>query len=118
MLWMRQHQNRQQTMGRRTQKSGKSGTARLEPISPPATYDWRDIAGHEGLYSVSTLGRVRSLDRDVAMINRWGDPMLRRVPERILKPSRGIRGRLRVNLFRDGRECHRLISNRAIKQWQ
>jgi len=58
------------------------------------------------------------LDRDVAMINRWGDPMLRRVPERILKPSRGIRGRLRVNLFRDGRECHRLISNRAIKQWQ
>jgi hypothetical protein len=76
---------------------------------------WAEIPGWEGIYAINRNGQVRSLDRDVAMTNRWGDEMTRRVPERILKPSHGIRGRLRVNLFRDGRACHRLISHRAIK---
>jgi len=32
--------------------------------------EWRDIAGYEGYYQVSNLGRVRSLDRVV--VGRWG----------------------------------------------
>jgi len=27
--------------------------------------EWKDVDGYEGLYEVSTLGRARSLDRDV-----------------------------------------------------
>ena len=30
---------------------------------------WKDIEGYEGLYQVSNLGRVRSLDRVVAKAN-------------------------------------------------
>lgn len=33
--------------------------------------EWRDIAGYEGHYQVSDLGRVRSLDR-VVIGGRWG----------------------------------------------
>lgn len=32
---------------------------------------WRDVVGYEGLYQVSNLGRVRSLDRIVS--NNWGN---------------------------------------------
>ncbi len=33
---------------------------------------WRDVLGYEGLYQVSNLGRVRSMDRTVIGKNRWG----------------------------------------------
>ena len=33
---------------------------------------WKDIEGYEGLYQVSNLGRVRSLDRLVEQNSRWG----------------------------------------------
>lgn len=32
---------------------------------------WKDIQGYEGLYQVSTLGRVRSLDRLIK--SRYGN---------------------------------------------
>lgn len=35
--------------------------------------EWRDIAGYEGSYQVSSLGRVRSLDRKCWLGNRWGN---------------------------------------------
>lgn len=60
--------------------------------------EWRPIAGYEGLYDVSNLGRVRSHDRWVTRRNgkqvRWNG--------RILKPNRGSKGHYRVNLFKDG----------------
>lgn len=42
---------------------------------------WKDIEGYEGLYQVSNLGRVKSLERRVA--SKCGS--YRRVRERILK---------------------------------
>jgi len=36
------------------------------------TEEWRPVVGWEGLYEVSDLGRVRSLDRVVQTRNRWG----------------------------------------------
>ena len=33
---------------------------------------WLPVRGYEGLYEVSDLGRVRSLDRVVVQNNRWG----------------------------------------------
>jgi len=61
---------------------------------------WRDIEGYEGLYQVSSEGRVKSLKRK------------RRKNERILKPS-SDRGYLYVDLCAGGKrkrhKVHRLV---------
>lgn len=44
---------------------------------------WKDIAGYEGLYQVSNLGRIKSLERYVK--HNYGG--LKKVSERILKPD-------------------------------
>ena len=64
--------------------------------------EWRDIAGYEGLYMVSNLGRVKSLN-----YNRTGQ-------EGILKAFKDSAGYLQVNLFKDGSKkfylIHRLVA--------
>ena len=42
---------------------------------------WKDIKGYEGLYQVSNLGRVKSLERQV-----WNRFQMVNKPEKILKP--------------------------------
>ena len=59
--------------------------------------EFRDIPGYEGLYEVSNLGRVRSLET-----------------ERILKPSKNTCGYLFVSLYKNGIKkavrIHRLVA--------
>lgn len=50
----------------------------------PTRETWKHIAGHEGAYEVSDLGRVRSLDRHV-ICGRHGET--RAVKGRIMKPA-------------------------------
>jgi hypothetical protein len=33
---------------------------------------WKSVVGGEGKYEVSNLGRVRSVDRELVQMNRWG----------------------------------------------
>ena len=68
---------------------------------------WRDIAGLEGRYQVSSLGRVRSLDR---MVPRGAAVSLQR--GRILAAVNGSAyGYQRVGLGRDRQEwVHRLVA--------
>ena len=65
--------------------------------------EWRDIEGYEGLYMVSSLGRVKSIGYD---------------KERILKPGKIGYGYLQVCLFKDGKRkrylVHRLVANAFI----
>jgi len=60
---------------------------------------WKDVIGHEGLYQVSSLGRVKSFCRD-----KNG---------RILRPGKASKGYLQVRLFRGGKQkqvlVHRLV---------
>ena len=64
---------------------------------------WKTIAGYEGLYQVSNLGRVKSLKHE---------------KERILKPQKNTHGYLHVNLCKDGQKkvslVHRLVSEAFI----
>ena len=64
---------------------------------------WKAIAGYEGIYEVSDLGRVKSL--------KYGK-------ERILKPGGDTHGYLRVSLCKDGQKTpslvHRLVSEAFI----
>lgn len=70
------------------------------------TEKWKDIKGYEGLYQVSDLGRVRSLDRE----DRLGRFKL----GKIKAPCDNGRGYLCVNLKKDSKQknksVHRLVA--------
>lgn len=74
---------------------------------------WQDIEGFEGLYQVSTCGRVKSLDRNVPRI-RNGKESLLHIPERILIPKNNGMGYLTVCLqYRNQSKyylIHRLVA--------
>ena len=52
--------------------------------------EWRDVVGYEGRYQVSSMGRVKSLERK--------DCLGRTVKERVLKPCDNGRGYLYISL--------------------
>ena len=65
-----------------------------------ANEQWRDIDGHDGIYQVSDLGRVRSL--------KFGKV-------RVLRPGKTKDGYLRVDLYRNGKYKHSLV-HRLVAQ--
>ncbi|MBQ2175275.1 MAG: HNH endonuclease [Alphaproteobacteria bacterium] len=70
---------------------------------------WKYIKGYEGLYMVSTLGRVKSVERKV---KKWDG--FRTIPETILKPKVQNNGYLTVMLYKNGKgktiAIHRLVA--------
>jgi hypothetical protein len=66
---------------------------------------WRDIIGYEGLYKISSFGRVLSLHRPNLIINN---------PELIIKPFIKKNGYLQINLSKIGNKrkfyIHRLVA--------
>lgn len=74
---------------------------------------WKDIAGYDGLYQVSNLGRVKSVLRIVQNGNKQ-----RRVDERIMIPVKTKGGYIRVTLKDHGRNktktIHRLVAEAFI----
>ena len=78
---------------------------------------WKDIEGYEGLYQVSNLGMVRSLDRIIVKPHPRNTSMQMRCfyKGRILKPKKKYKGYLSVDLHgKDGdvktRQVHRLVA--------
>lgn len=74
---------------------------------------WKDIKGYEGLYQISTNGRVKSLLKVTKFGNR-----LKVNEEMILKPALGKRGYYVVSLNHNGKSktftIHRLIAEAFI----
>ena len=74
---------------------------------------WKDIAGYEGFYQVSNLGRIRSLDREVRCSNS-----IRFYCGRVLSCGMDNHGYMRVILARAGkhkcRQVHRLVAEAFI----
>lgn len=66
---------------------------------------WMPVHGYEGIYEVSSLGKVRSLPRR--------DSLGRRVSGRIMSTSRNPSGHIQVKLSKDGRsvqgKLHRIV---------
>ena len=71
---------------------------------------WKDVKDYEGLYQVSNLGRVKSLDRYIPNTNGVGVRMIKGV---ILKTTINNSGYETLALHRDGRTkrflVHRLV---------
>ncbi|WP_300905716.1 NUMOD4 domain-containing protein [uncultured Bacteroides sp.] len=76
--------------------------------------EWRDIQGYEGLYQVSNLGKVRSLDREITAVSRWGTPQKYTAKGRVLKGSFSTVGYPQVQLSKEGTittyQVHRLVA--------
>lgn len=75
---------------------------------------WRPVVGYEGFYEVSSLGRVRSLNRVVQHAD--GISSIRK--GRVLKPLSDKYGYLVVHLCKDGKQTnkkvHRLVAKAFI----
>jgi len=74
--------------------------------------EWRDVVGYEGYYEVSSLGRVRSVQRVVDC----GCRGMRRLPTRLLKQV-DIGGYLTVQLNRDRATFKALIHRLVCIAW-
>lgn len=75
---------------------------------------WKDLVGYEGLYQVSTLGNIRSIDR----IEKCGS-FFRHRKGKVLKQVINRGGYCQVTLTKDGKGCskevHRLIAKTFIE---
>lgn len=62
---------------------------------------WKDIPGYEGYYKVSSMGRVKSLEREIKYTKRQkhGFDGMRVRLEKILKPASDARGYKFVRLY-------------------
>lgn len=67
--------------------------------------EFRDIKGYKGLYQVSNMGRVKSLERMVKHY-RGGHSTIK---EKILKANKDNKGYRMVNLFEDGKKTSKRI---------
>lgn len=78
---------------------------------------WKPVVGYEGLYEVSDLGRVRSLDREI-VTERGGTPFRYRMKGQIIVPHERRHGYLAVCLYgkesKNGRfrqaSVHRMVA--------
>lgn len=72
---------------------------------------WKDIQGYEGIYQVSSHGRVRSLDR---IVERKGSSGNFFVKGRVLTQSDDTHGYMKVNLTKHDQKrtfkVHRLVA--------
>lgn len=80
--------------------------------------EWRDIKGYEGLYQVSSLGRVRSLDRILFQRNRWGTITSKKIKGRIRRANVTNSGYLYLPLCKNRNsycaKIHRLVAQAFI----
>lgn len=76
---------------------------------------WKPVVGFEDSYEVSSLGRVRSLDRVVVMKSRWGNPVAKNLKGKLLAPALNSRGYPNVMLGAGNmRRVHRLVAEAFI----
>lgn len=73
---------------------------------------WKDVVGYEGLYQVSNLGHILSLQRVQTMSNM----VQRTIKQRVLKPTPSEKGYLTVHLVSQDGSRKRLKIHRLVAQ--
>ena len=81
--------------------------------------EWKPIKGYEGCYEISSMGRVKSVERKVYNPGVLGEGCYRTVPERIRKPNI-MKGYHCVSLAKDKQykvfRIHRLVMEHFVGQ--
>lgn len=79
--------------------------------------EWKDIQGYEGLYQVSNLGRVKSLERRVCNHKNGATRLIR---EQIITPTDNGNGYkivgLRMKRKRQSKYVHRLVAEHFLEK--
>lgn len=76
--------------------------------------EWRQVKGFEGLYEVSSFGRVRSLDRERHAI-KYGKPVVSKLKGGVMKLGESNRGYYHIILRKDGK-AYTLRINRLVAE--
>jgi len=74
---------------------------------------WNDIVGYEGIYQISTLGRIKVLDREVVVTTKNGSHM-RKTKEKLHKPNTNNCNYLWVKLTDKKGNCDRHFIHQLI----
>lgn len=78
---------------------------------------WKDIKGYEGLYQVSNLDKVKSIEKDIIRV-RNGKEIITHIPEKILFQWKNSKGYLSVAIgskqSRKLYKVHRLVAEAFI----
>ena len=97
---------------------GRTMLHEVEAVVSPVYQVFRPVPGFEGLYEVSSLGRVRSVDRLVERRNRWKTPYKAFYPGIELKQKPDKYGYSTVCIFHNGQRkyvgVHRLVASAFI----
>jgi len=88
----------------------KSSIHSKETEETNMTEVWKDIKGYEGLYQVSNMGRVKSLERTVTRKNGRKQT----IRERILKPKPTQNGYLLVSLYNGSDSVNQFYVHRLV----
>lgn len=83
---------------------------------------WKAVPDYEGYYEVSNLGNVRSMDREISQINRWGTISVNRLTGKpmalvIQEPSPGYL-RKTVGLCKDNKVKTRLVHHLVMEAFE
>lgn len=70
--------------------------------------EWRDIEGYEGYYQVSSEGRVRSLDREISAVSKYGKEYVKNLKGHMVKFGYS-RKYYNATLFKDGTVSQYLV---------
>jgi hypothetical protein len=101
--------NKESDYLKRKEKRRQIAKEKRAPIQVIEGEAWMDIIGFEGLYQVSSYGRVKSLEKQV----RCRRTAISTLPERLLTPK-VINCYKSVSLSKDGKACihkvHRLVA--------
>lgn len=83
---------------------------------PYVTELWRWVPNYEGIYEVSNMGRVRSIDRAITYYNwRARKTIAHKVKGRLLRPGKASNGYFTVALGRkNSRTVHSLVAEAFI----
>jgi len=77
---------------------------------------WRPVPGFDGLYLLALDGRVRSLDRAVPQMSRWGHTVTTAHHVRLLAPYVCHNGRQRVVLHDEAHRRHMRYVDRLVDE--